>query len=358
MIDIPKEYKVIGIMSGTSLDGIDLAYCTFLFKDQRWHYLIHHAQTIPYDKEWKAILSQLPERNNDEIQKVNIDYGMSIGQSTASFIKAHSINPDFIASHGHTVFHDPAQGLTLQVGDGKTIADITGITVINDFRREDLKLGGQGAPLVPIGDRLLFQDYTYCLNLGGFANISFDRSGQRIGFDIGPCNLVLNHLSSLLGKEYDKDGNLAKEGKVIPPLLEELNAIHYYQEAPPKSLGKEWMDAMVFPIFHNSNEDPVDLLRTSTEHIAYQIARVLEDDRMNKVLVTGGGAYNKFLIERVRDLSVQKIIIPDDLTVQFKEALVFAFLSVLRYRKENNILSSVTGASRDHSAGEICKPGG
>ena len=356
MIDTSREYKVVGMMSGTSLDGMDLAYCTFLYKSNTWHYLIRQAETIPYPNEWKDKLSNLPRETDENIQKTNQEYGKYIGDTIAAFIEKLSTKPDLIASHGHTVFHDPFRGFTLQIGDGKTIVKRTGITVINDFRSKDLIFGGQGAPLVPIGDKLLFHEYKYCLNLGGFANISFDQGKQRIGFDIGPCNLLLNILSRSLSKEFDENGNLARQGEVIDKLFHQLNDLSYYNEAPPKSLGKEWLDEYVLPIADKANEDPHDLLRTCTEHVAFQVSRVFKKEDNIKVLVTGGGAYNGFLLERMHHLSGQEFIVPDDLTVQFKEALVFAFLGVLRIRKENNILSSVTGSSKDHSAGTINRP--
>ena len=356
MIDTSKEYKVVGMMSGTSLDGMDLAYCTFLHKSNTWHYLISQAETFPYPSEWKEKLSILHLDTDENIQKTNQEYGEYIGEIITAFIEKHSLKPDLIASHGHTVFHDPFHGITLQIGDGKAIAARTGITVINDFRSEDLALCGQGAPLVPMGDKLLFQEYTYCLNLGGFANISFDRGEQRIGFDIGPCNLLLNFLSRKLGKEFDESGELASQGKVIDRLFNQLNDLSYYDKAPPKSLGKEWLDDHVFPIIDKADEDPHDLLRTCTEHIAFQVARVCKEENNIKVLVTGGGAYNGFLIKRMHQLSGQELIVPDDLTVQFKEALVFAFLGVLKIRNEINILSSVTGSSKDHSPGTINRP--
>jgi anhydro-N-acetylmuramic acid kinase len=351
MISTPKEYKVIGMMSGTSLDGMDIAYCTFLLKDQKWHYLIHHAETYPYDKHWKSLLGRISQESQKTIDEVDREFGLLVGDTIRQFITKYDVKADIIGSHGHTVFHDPSIGKTLQIGDGKSIAKITGIRVINDFRSQDLSLGGQGAPLVPIGDMLLFSDYDSCLNLGGFANVSFDESGTQIGYDIGPCNLILNPLSSRAGYDYDDKGSLARKGKLIPGLLKKLEALPYYSQRPPKSLGREWLDKNILPLL-SDDEQVSDLLHTATEHVAIQISRNLH----GRVLVTGGGAYNNYLIERISELSGSEIIIPDDLTIQFKEAVVFAFLALRRVRNEINILGSVTGATRDHSAGRLHYP--
>jgi anhydro-N-acetylmuramic acid kinase len=352
MISVPKEYKAIGIMSGTSLDGIDIAFCTFLHKDAQWHYIIQYARTLPYSREWKSLLSKLPGKSKEDISNADIDYGRLIGKAINDFIEEHGLEPEFIGSHGHTLFHDPANGITLQIGDGQSIASTTGIVVVNDFRSQDLVYGGQGAPLVPVGDKLLFGDYLYCLNLGGFANVSFDHSGKRMGYDIAPCNIVLNHLSQALGNEFDEGGMMAKSGKLIMPLLDQLNSLPYYRQKPPKSLGREWLETNIHPLMAPGEEDPADLLRTLTEHVAIQVSGNID----GKVLVTGGGAYNTFLIERIREISQSELIIPDDLTIQYKEAMVFAFLALLRLRNEVNILGSVTGALRDHSSGKIHTP--
>ena len=351
MISAPREYSVIGMMSGTSLDGMDIACCTFLYKDRQWHHLIHHAETYPYDKRWRSLLGKLPQESQGTIEQVDEEYGMLIGNTIKHFIENHDLVPDFIGAHGHTVFHDPSAGLTLQIGNGKNIAKATGIRVVNDFRSQDLSLGGQGAPLVPIGDKMLFNDYDCCLNLGGFANVSYDEQGYRLGYDIAPCNLILNHLSSRLGYDYDDRGRLARKGKSIPGLFSKLGSIPYYSEKPPKSLGKEWLEKNILPLFID-DEKALDLLHTATEHVAAEISRNVH----GRVLVTGGGAYNTYLIERISELSGSEIIIPDDLTIQFKEALIFAFLALKRMREEVNVLGSVTGASRDHSAGKLHYP--
>jgi anhydro-N-acetylmuramic acid kinase len=269
----------------------------------------------------------------------------------ADFCQEHKLKPGFLASHGHTIFHQPNKKITLQIGDGAVMAANTGITVVCDFRSQDVELGGQGAPLVPIGDKLLFSDYKYCLNLGGFANISYDQNNERKAFDVCACNVVLNHLSKKAEMEYDIGGLMAKEGKIISDLLEKLNKLEYYSHPYPKSLGIEWAERSVFPLL--KEHDIADLLRTYTEHIALQLSIITEDNGKGNILVTGGGAKNGFLIERINALGKSSCIIPEEKLIDYKEALVFALLGLLRIQGNVNVLASVTGSKYDHSSGCI-----
>lgn len=355
-------------MSGTSLDGVDIAYCTFSFDNNRWAYKIIAAETIPYNREWQLRLQTTEKASGIDLALTDSEYGHYLGKRVNAFIKKHDIAPDFVASHGHTIFHQPKKGLTTQIGHGAAIAAECDIPVVCDFRTKDVALGGQGAPLVPIGDELLFSDYSFCLNLGGFANVSYKRNGKRMAYDICPANIVLNALSIKLGKKYDPNGTLARKGKINDDLLKQLNALKYYKQEPPKSLGKEWVLETIFPVLKKSGSNPFDMLRTYTEHISMQIAKV-NDQLKFKVLkpssitgriktspsmyITGGGTYNGFLLERIKAYSTNRIIIPDKNTIEFKEALIFAFLGVLRWRNETNCLRSVTGAKADSSVGCI-----
>jgi anhydro-N-acetylmuramic acid kinase len=254
-----------------------------------------------------------------------------------------------IASHGHTIFHQPEKGFTFQLGNGASIAAETGIPTVADFRTGDVALGGQGAPLVPVGDKLLFSDYESCLNLGGFANISFDQHGKRIAFDICPVNFILNDLAQKSGWPYDTGGELGRSGNMNRELLEQLNQLAFYRQSPPKSLGREWMNHYFMPLMA-ADEIPLnDQLRTAYEHIAIQISNA--SPVHGKMLVTGGGAFNTFLIERLKHHLKCEIVIPHAEIIQFKEALVFAFLGLLRFMGEINCYASVTGARRDSSAG-------
>lgn len=353
-----QKYSVIGIMSGTSLDGLDIAHCIFV-KDRSWSFSIRQAETIKYSPAWRNKLSHGIYLNKKELSILDSDFGMFIGSQTAKFIRRNKIRADLIASHGHTVFHQPAKGITLQIGSGKQIADQTGLPVVCDFRSGDVALGGQGAPLVPLVDRLLFHAYTYCLNLGGFANISYENGRKRIAFDICPVNIVLNELAGMLGKEFDKGGKLASEGKLDLNLLNELNRFSFYSLKPPKSLGREWVEKIFLPVLR-SNKIPVkDKLRTVVEHAAIQIASSVNGQgskRSASLLITGGGAYNKFLVKRISTHTGCRVKVPNDKTIQFKEAMAFALLGVLKSRGEINILRSVTGARKDSSGGRIFRP--
>ncbi len=349
-----ETYHVIGLMSGTSLDGVDIAYCSFKFEN-KWRFSINKAESFSYPAHWISKLKSWYECDASVLAAADFEYGQYLGALVKNFINRHHLQPDFIASHGHTIFHQPRRGFTLQIGNGNAIAAETGLPVIYDFRSMDLALGGQGAPLVPIGDRLLFSDFEYCLNLGGFANISFEKKTKRIAYDICPVNIVLNQLSQREGKDYDKDGMMARSGKLIQDLFDLVNQLEYYQKEAPKSLGREWVDANILPLLDQYMAAPSDLLATWTHHVAYQVSRSVNAGTGGRMLVTGGGAMNAYLVELIRSMARLEIIIPDVNLIHFKEALIFAFLGVLRWRNEINCLSSVTGAKKDSSSGVIVK---
>ncbi|MDD4830370.1 MAG: anhydro-N-acetylmuramic acid kinase [Bacteroidales bacterium] len=344
------HYKVIGLMSGTSLDGLDIAYCLFSIENGRWSYSIEKAETIEYSSELKNKLIEAENTTSLEFAKIDKEFGHFIGKEVRIFIDKYKLEVDFVCSHGQTIFHQPQINLTTQIGDINSIASQTMLKTIGDFRRLDIALGGQGAPLVPIGDRLLFADYPYCLNLGGFSNISFEENGLRIAYDICPVNIVLNYLAQKEGYDYDKDGQLARSGKVNNIVLEQLNSLDYYKTKDKKSLGKEWVIENIFPLLQNSKLSNIDQITTYVEHIAQQLYGNINGD----VLITGGGVFNEYLIERLQSkLTNHKIFIPHPTIINYKEALIFAFLGVLRERKEINTLSSVTGAIKDSCGGLI-----
>lgn len=346
-----KSYRVIGLMSGTSLDGLDIAGCSFTYHEGSWQYRIHCAETIGYNGLMKERLMLAHLTSALELATLNVDLGVLHGHLTKSFIEKNDFTPDFISSHGHTVFHQPEKKLTLQIGSPAHIASLCGKTVVADFRSQDLALGGQGAPLVPVGDKLLFSDYKYCLNLGGIANISIKDENNISAFDISLCNIPLNFLAQKLGKEYDAGGQIAASGKVLGALLEKLNSLSYFHKPIPKSLGREFFENEFLPLLSGQSENIADLMATVSEHIAMQIARTMNES--SPILVTGGGAYNHHLISRVRSCTKSEVVIPNDQIVSFKEALIFAFLGVLRMRGEVNCLSQVTGAPHDHVSGAI-----
>lgn len=349
-----ENYNVIGVMSGTSLDGVDLAHIIFIVKNNKWEFQILQCETISYTSEWFSKLKTAVGFSDPELQKLNKDYTLLLGEIIHYFIKKHKIeNLDAVCSHGHTILHQPQNGFTLQIGNLPEIAKYINQKVVCDFRVQDVAFGGQGAPLVPIGDKILFSEYDYCLNLGGFSNVSFEENYDRIAFDISPVNTVLNFYASQFGFDFDDKGQISKSGKLNFDLLEELNALKYYKKSYPKSLGFEFVKEIVFPLIENFNIPAEDKMNTFTEHIALQIALSLPV-KNGKILATGGGTYNDFLIERMQfHLPDIKIIIPDKKLLEFKEALIFGLLGVLKLRNEINVLKSVTGAKTDHSSGKI-----
>lgn len=346
-----NKIKVIGVMSGTSLDGIDFAAVEFAFFNDKWNFNLITAKTVSYSENWLKKLITAPTLSGEKLMELHSEYGNFIGTKINEFNKETNFEPDLIASHGHTIFHQPNKHFTFQVGNGAEIAAVTKITTVADFRTTDVALGGQGAPLVPIGDKLLFPEYDYCLNLGGFANVSFEKEDQRIAFDICPTNFILNFFAEKQKFAFDKNGELGKQGKINTELLNGLNNIPFYKQNPPKSLGREWVENEFFPVLNSSEISDSDKLRTVYEHIAQQIGNTTA--KKGKMLVTGGGAFNSFLIERIKQHSTLEVVIPKSEIVDFKEALIFAFLGVLRIQNKTNCYSSVTGAKKDSTCGII-----
>ena len=350
-----ETYYSIGVMSGTSLDGLDIAYIKFTV-DESINFEILNADTYEYTDAVKEVLKQAENFDTVRFLRFHNRVGEYIGEEVNRFIKANNINKvDFIASHGHTIFHQPENKFTFQVGSPAYITAITGITTIADFRTLDIALKGQGAPLVPIGDKILFKEYDYCLNLGGFANISTDINTVRIAYDICPVNIVINEFAKQKNKEYDNEGNMGKAGHINDMLLAKLNSIDFYHQTWPKSLGKEWVSKEFNNILNSVNIDFNDKLRTIYEHFSMQIARAINTGNGKSILITGGGAYNKFLIELIQQKTNKKLIIPNTEIIEFKEALIFGFLGLLRYLGKDNTLASVTGAIKNSSGGGIYK---
>lgn len=346
-----KKVYSIGLMSGTSLDGVDIVYVRF-DKEDEYSFDIIYSKTISYSNSWKQELKNAFSQSKEELNLLDIEYGKFLGNLVNDFIVKYEIKElDFIASHGHTIFHKPNEGYTLQIGDGNTISQITGHKVVCDFRTQDVELGGQGAPLVPIGDELLFSEYGYCLNLGGFANISFEHNNERIAFDICPVNIVMNFYANKKGLEYDDKGILASKGKIDTLLLLELNEIDFYKSLQPKSLGYEFVVSDVFPMIEKYNIEIEDVLRTFVQHIVVQISNKINSP--GKLLITGGGAFNAFLINELKKMISNEIVVPNETITNYKEALIFSFLGMLRIDNQTNCLKSVTGAKKDHSSGKI-----
>lgn len=349
---LPFPYRIIGMMSGSSLDGLDLVSVVFETADGlKFH--IEAAESQPYPDTWRERLAGAHRLSGLELSLLDVEYGRFVGESIRDFIQTYDLRAQAVAMHGHTVFHEPHRGLTLQIGSGAAVAAACGLPVVCKFRDKDVALGGEGAPLVPIGDRLLFGQYTYCLNLGGIANISYEENGRRIAFDITTCNMVLNALARRIGLAFDRNGERAAAGREIASLRAELDALDFYRQAPPKSLGREWFERVQQPLYLNYIEKgytEADLLRTFVEHIAAQTGAVCRQE--GRMLITGGGALNRFLVARIRAACPQLVCEADQpQLIDYKEALIFAFLGLLRLQNRVNCLHSVTGALADHIGG-------
>lgn len=346
-------------MSGTSLDGLDIAFTEFCFDNNKWSFKLLHSKAIHYTSEWKNKLNNAMQLDALGIHLLDIELAEYFSECIQNFRKEFSISKlDFISSHGHTIFHQPEKKISLQIGAGQIIAANCGIEVICDFRKQDVAMGGQGAPLVPIGDKHLFAEYDFCLNIGGIVNVSFEKNNARIAYDICAANMVLNHYAEQRNLNYDEDGKLAASGKLNSTLLTQLNELDFYKHSAPKSLGKEWVYATVIPLLDSFDISIEDKLHTYCEHIAMQISKDLNAEvksTHSKMLITGGGTYHQYLINGIKHFCKAEIIIPSKEIIEFKEAIIFAFLGVLKSRGENNCLASVTGAERDHCSGVVYK---
>ncbi len=356
-----QKYKVIGLMSGTSLDGLDLAYCHIWEEQNQWKYKIQQTHSVSYNNDYKQKLKNAILLPADDLLILHNTYGAWLGEQTQKFIAEHKLNVDFISSHGHTVHHQPQNGFTFQLGSGQHLANASDCKVVCDFRTNDIALGGQGAPFVPIGDKLFFNEYDFCLNLGGISNISFQQNHKRIAYDVGLANMILNYITQKILLDYDKGGILAKTGKINTSLLTQLNNLEFYKLPFPKSTGYEWFVEKVIPIVDATNDTVENLLHTSIVHICEQIVHQIQinsNGHVQTLLVTGGGALNTFLIEILQKKLNKniKIIVPNKTLIEFKEALIFALMGVLRIKEKINVLSSVTGAKKDSSSGVVFLP--
>lgn len=362
-----ERYRVIGLMSGSSLDGLDIACCTFEKENNQWSFRIEQTDVVTYPDEWIQDIKALPISTARKLWETHAALGTYFGEQVKLFIEKNNLSEivDYVGSHGHTIFHFPEKRFTTQIGDGAAIAALVNLPVVCDFRSADIAGGGQGTPIVPIADKLLFPDFTYCLNIGGIANISSKTNESIIAFDICPANQVLNMLANRLGKEYDNKGAIAASGKVCGELLDKLNTQDYYTKMYPKSLDNSFSREVILPLLEEYSISTEDKLCTFTEHIATQMKQHLDLIRTNeaqakgaeeKILATGGGAFNSYLIERIEKVSGITVKVPSPEIVKFKEAMAIAFMTVLRMRTEVNVLRSVTGAARNSIGGAVYRP--
>lgn len=356
-----KTFKIVGLMSGTSLDGLDLCYCHITKNVDQWSFEIMETKSISYSDDMQSELKDSIYLKADELLRFHNTYGNWLGQQTKQFISEKNLDVDFIASHGHTTHHQPENGLTFQIGSGQHLANESGCKVICDFRTNDVALGGQGAPLVPIGDQLFFGEYDFCLNLGGISNISLEQKGKRIAYDIGLANMILNYITRKIDLDYDKGGELARSGSINNNMLDRLNGLKYYLLPHPKSIGFEWFVEEVVPIVDITEDAIENLLHTSIHHICEKVAQQVKLNNPkteSSLFVTGGGALNHFLIEVLQEKLGEntKAVVPEKELIKFKEAAVFALMGALRVEQEINVLKSVTGAKRDSSSGVVFLP--
>lgn len=348
----PEElrYTALGVMSGSSLDGVDLALCSFTLQDEHWHFSIDDARTIPYTRAFQERLQAVMGGTALELARLDRDLGDLIGHACKELLDGRPV--DVIGSHGHTIYHKPDEGLTLQIGQGARIAAITGMPVIADFRTKDIALGGQGAPLVPLGEKLLFPEHRLFLNIGGICNIAWHQGDRVLGYDVCIGNQALNLLAGIEGLPFDRGGELARAGAVDRTLLHQLNELPFHHRSPPRSLGREWFQEAMVPLITAPSTSVQDRMRTVVEHIALNLTQAIGMGT-EKVLTTGGGAHNSFLVERIDSLLGARLEVPERPVVDFKEAMIFAFLGVRRLRNESTALASVTGAARDSSGGYL-----
>ncbi|MGB0849926.1 MAG: anhydro-N-acetylmuramic acid kinase [Bacteroidia bacterium] len=354
-----RKYNIVGVMSGTSMDGLDLAHCTLEEQEEgKWHYTINAAKTVSYGEKWRLRLSKLRHQNSMIFHKTDRFYGQFIGENIKEFLSENDLEADLISSHGHTVFHQPENNITVQIGDGNSIYAYTGIPTVTNFRALDVVLGGEGAPLVGVADQMLYGEYDMCLNLGGFANISADINGNRVAYDVGPCNIILNRIAREFDKEYDENGEIAERGSIDYDLLTDLNEIDYYSYEPPKSLGREWISSNFWGHVRNSVAKKEDKMKTLVDHIAQQVGNNIEDlcsgDASGKrVYITGGGAFNSTLISHIRMHTEAEVVVPEAKIVEYKEALAFALLGILRVQNKTNVFNVATGATQSSVSGSL-----
>lgn len=366
-----KQFRVVGLMSGSSLDAVDLAVCRFDIAPEAserpvldWE--MEATDAIPFPAEWRERLRQLPRANAATYVKTDVELGHYFGWITRRFLEERRLRVDAIASHGHTIFHFPKAGATAQIGDGAAIAAETGLTTINNFRAMDMAFGGQGAPLAPIADQYLFPEYDYWLNIGGIANLTARKDEELIAFDVGGANQIFDALVAPLGMAYDHDGDIARNGRVLPALLQQVDALPYFHRPYPKSLGNDWVQEVLLPLYQDFEAATEDKLATAVHQLARQIAQAINiiqgsgDAKNHRLLATGGGALNTFLIEGIREECAKfcslAVVVPAPEIVQFKEAALMALMGALRLAALPNCLSSVTGARRDAMGGGVHQP--
>lgn len=360
-----KTYRVLGLLSGSSLDGADLAVCSFsvdpLTPTKLLSWNIHLARTIPYPQEWITRFKNLPGASARDLVLADTELGHYYGVLINQLLKEHSITVDLISSHGHTIFHFPELKTTTQIGDGAAIVSETGIDTVTQLRSVDVAFAGEGAPLAPLGDRYLYPGYTYYLNLGGIANVTAYQDEKIIAFDICPCNQIFNALAETIGQDFDRDGAIAASGNLNHPLLARLQDDDYLIKPYPKSLDNTWSQEHQVKQAIQWDARLEDKMNTAVEFVALEIAKACRQltqpessTERPTLFCTGGGALNAHLISRIAFHCPEiELVLPSRKIIEFKEVSFIALAGLFRCLRVPNLYASVTGAPSDTINGAL-----
>ncbi|MGB0167057.1 MAG: anhydro-N-acetylmuramic acid kinase [Luteibaculum sp.] len=347
-----QKWKALGIMSGSSLDGLDLALSEYTLNQEKWSFKILHRDSIELPDNLKELLKTSTSLSGEDLVLLDITYGKWIASQLGDFLADYP-KPDVVGLHGHTVFHKPDLGYSLQIGSADHVAASVSCPVVSNFRQKNIALGGQGAPLVPIGDFHLFNDFDACVNLGGICNTTLLNRQDLLAWDISACNQVFNFLAHEMGQAFDKDGVIALSGSLDEDLLQALNRLSYYDLKAPKSIGNHWVKENFIPLVQRAKSSVPDKMHTVQRHLVDRICTELKSYGVKKALLTGGGAHNANFVQRLRDQGDIEFIVPEKQIVDFKEAIIFGFLALLRILCKENILSSYTNSKFNLSGGSI-----
>jgi anhydro-N-acetylmuramic acid kinase len=346
---------ILGAMSGSSLDGLDLAICSFT--DQSI-FTIHNSTTIELPLDLRTKLKNFSTLNAFQIADLDAYFALFSAHSIRDFTNNWIGGISLVVSHGHTLYHNPANAVSWQIGNGGIIAAVTGIDTLCDLRVQDVALGGQGAPLAALVDLNLFKDYTGLLNLGGIANITINQSNTVYSWDISPCNQVFNHLAQKEGKEFDKGGSIARSGKILMELIHKWQENTYFSQMPPKSMDNTWVKENYIKEIDKIDQPVKILMASFAEFVAIQLSKDLKSLDLNpgKILVTGGGAFNAHFISRLKvHLSPLNWVVEvaEESLINYKEAMLMAYMGHRYINKKTNTISTATGAEKDLISGAL-----
>ncbi len=369
-----KSKLAVGLMSGTSIDGIDAALVR-MYPDHRFD-LVNFLNQPYTELQRKQILALCDPQTStvEDICRANMDLGELFAQAVLTLAKRSDLDLaqlDFIGSHGQTVFHIPGHS-TLQIGEPAVIANRTGVITVGDFRPADIALGGQGAPLVPYFDQIFFQHLAPVAvqNIGGIGNVTaVTKKGQfllAMAFDTGPGNMLIDGVVEILTEgnlTYDQDGNLAAKGRVDGELLARLRSHPYLKEKPPKTTGRELFGhTFAQDLVANSSLAAEDLVATVTAFTAHSMKDqyerfILPHTSLNQVIIGGGGSYNPTLLGMLRELFTIPVVTHEDVGISSdaKEAIAFAYLAEATLKRQVNNVPAATGAEPG-ILGKVCYP--